>query len=184
MLQKFCGRWWVLLLKGIAAVVLGVCAIVWPGITLVTLAYMFAIFTLIDGVVALILGFRGESDGTVWWTMVALGVLAVAAGVIAFAWPGITLVALLAVIAASAIVRGVFEIAAAVRLRKEIDDEWILGLSGFMSIVFGALILYRPDAGLLAMALFVGAYMLAIGVLAIALSLRMRRMGSALTATR
>jgi uncharacterized membrane protein HdeD (DUF308 family) len=145
---------------------------------------MFAIFTLIDGVVALLLGFRGESDGTVWWTMVALGVLAVAAGIIAFAWPGITLVALLAVIAASAIVRGVFEIAAAVRLRKEIDDEWILFLSGFMSIVFGALILYRPDAGLLAMALFVGAYMLAIGVLAIALSLRMRRMGSALTAAR
>ena len=138
MLQKFCGRWWVLLLKGIAAILLGVCAIVWPGITLVTLAYMFAIFTVIDGVVALIMGFQGESDGTVWWTMVALGVLAVAAGVIAFAWPGITLVALLAVIAASAIVRGVFEIAAAIRLRKEIDDEWILGLSGFMSIVFGA----------------------------------------------
>ena len=77
-----------------------------------------------------------------------------------------------------------FEIAAAIRLRKEIDDEWILGLSGFMSIVFGGLILYRPDAGLLAMALFVGAYMLAIGVLAIALSLRMRRMGNALTPAR
>jgi uncharacterized membrane protein HdeD (DUF308 family) len=182
MLQNFCGRWWVLLLRGIAAIVLGVCAIVWPRITLLTLAYKFAIFTVIDGVVALVLGFRGESNGTVWWTMVALGVLAVAAGIIAFAWPGITLVALLAVIAASAIVRGVFEIAAAIRLRKEIDDEWILGLSGFMSIVFGGLILYRPDAGLLAMALFVGAYMLAIGVLAIALSLRMRRMGNTLSA--
>jgi uncharacterized membrane protein HdeD (DUF308 family) len=174
----------VLLLRGIAAILFGVAAIALPGITLLTLAYMFAIFSVIDGAVALIIGFRGESDGTVWWTMVALGVLAVAAGIIAFAWPGITLVALLAIIAASAIVRGVFEIVAAVRLRKEIDDEWILGLSGFMSIVFGALILYRPDAGLLAMALFVGAYMLALGVLAIALSLRMRRMGSALTAAR
>jgi uncharacterized membrane protein HdeD (DUF308 family) len=148
------------------------------------LALMFGIFSIIDGVAALVIGFRGESDGTVWWTMVALGVLAIAAGIIAFAWPGITLVALLAVIAVSAILRGVFEIAAAIRLRKEIDDEWILGLSGFMSIVFGALILYRPDVGLIAIALLIGAYMLALGALAIALSLRVRRMGNALAATR
>jgi uncharacterized membrane protein HdeD (DUF308 family) len=184
MLQMFCRRWWVLLLKGILAILLGVSAIVWPGITLLTLALMFGIFSIIDGVAALVIGFRGESDGTVWWTMVALGVLAIAAGIIAFAWPGITLVALLAVIAVSAILRGVFEIAAAIRLRKEIDDEWILGLSGFMSIVFGALILYRPDVGLIAIALLIGAYMLALGALAIALSLRVRRMGNALAATR
>ena len=153
MLPKFCGRWWVLLLRGIAAIVLGVCAIVWPGITLLTLAYMFAIFTVIDGVVALM---HGLSRRIGRHRVVDHGRAGRAGGRgrdHRFAWPGITLVALLAVIAASAIVRGVFEIAAAIRLRKEIDDEWILGLSGFMSIVFGGLILYRPDAGLLAMAL-------------------------------
>jgi len=112
----------------------------------------------------------------VWWTMVIMGLLAIAAGVIALAWPAITIVILLAIIAASAIVRGVFEILAAIRLRKELDDEWILALSGLLSILFGGLILYRPDAGLVAIVLLIGAYMIAIGVLAIALSLRLRRL--------
>jgi uncharacterized membrane protein HdeD (DUF308 family) len=174
----------VLLLRGILAILLGASAIAWPGITLVALVFVFAIFSVVDGVAALVIGFRGEADGTVWWTMVALGILAIAAGIIAFSWPGITLVAFLAVIAASAIVRGVFEIAAAIRLRKEIDDEWILGLSGFLSILFGALILYRPDAGLIAMAILIGAYMVAVGALAVALSLRLRKMSGTLSPTR
>lgn len=186
MLRVICGRWWVLLLRGIVAILLGICAIAWPGITLLALAYVFAVFTAIDGVVALVIGIRGESDGTIWWTMVILGALAIAAGitaaVMALTWPGLTLTVLLAVVAASAIVRGVFEIAAAIRLRKEIDDEWILGLSGLLSILFGTLILARPGAGLLAIALLIGAYMVALGVMAIALSLRLRRLGNKLEA--
>jgi uncharacterized membrane protein HdeD (DUF308 family) len=186
MLRVICGRWWVLLLRGIFAILIGVALIARPGPTLVALAYLFAIFTAIDGVVALVIGIRGESDGTVWWTMVILGVLAIAAGIIAavmaLTWPGLTLLVLLYVVAASAIVRGVFEIAAAIRLRKEIDDEWILGLSGLLSILFGALILARPGAGLLAIALLIGAYMVALGVMAIALSLRLRRLNTKLAA--
>jgi uncharacterized membrane protein HdeD (DUF308 family) len=101
----------------------------------------------------------------------------------ALTWPGLTLLVLLSVVAASAIVRGVFEIAAAIRLRKEIDDEWLLGLSGFLSILFGALILSRPGAGIVVIAILIGAYMLALGVMAIALSLRLRRLGNKLEAT-
>ena len=183
MLNAICGRWWVLLVRGICAIALGVCAIAWPGITLVTLVYVFGAFTLIDGVASILLGIRGEADGTVWWTLVLLGVLAIVAGIIAFAWPGLTLLVLLTIIAASAIVRGVFEIIAAIRLRKVIDDEWILGLSGLMSIIFGGLIMYRPDVGLVAIALLIGAYMVALGILAIALSLRLRRMGKSLSAS-
>jgi uncharacterized membrane protein HdeD (DUF308 family) len=184
MLEMICRRWWVLLLRGIVAILLGISAIAWPGITLVALAYVFGTFSLIDGVAALVIGFRGESDGTVWWTMVVLGVIAIAAGIIAFVWPGLTLLVLLTVIAVSAILRGAIEIAAAIRLRKEIDDEWILGLSGALSILFGALIIYRPDAGLIALALLIGAYMLALGILAIALSLRLRRMSNRLASAR
>ena len=176
MLRTVCGRWWVLLLRGLAAIGLGVCAIAWPGITLLSLVFVFGTFTLIDGVAAVVLGIRGEEDGTVWWTVVLMGVLAIVAGIVSFAWPQITIAILLAIIAASAIVRGVFEIIAAIRLRKELDDEWILALSGLISILFGGLILYRPDAGLVAIVLLIGAYMLAIGVLAVALSLRLRRM--------
>jgi uncharacterized membrane protein HdeD (DUF308 family) len=183
MLSNISRRWWVLLLRGILAIALGIVAMVWPGITLVALVYVFGTFSLIDGVLALVIGFRGESDGTVWWTMVVLGLIAIAAGIIAFVYPITALVALLAIVAAAAILRGVLEIVAAVRLRKEIDDEWVLGLSGVLSILFGALILYRPDAGLIAMALLIGAYMLAIGVLAVALSLRLRKMGDTLSRT-
>jgi uncharacterized membrane protein HdeD (DUF308 family) len=169
----------VLLLRGLAAIALGICAIVWPGITLLALAFLFGAFSLIDGVAAIVLGIRGEADGTVWWTMVLLGVLAAIAGIIAFAWPGLTLLVLVTIIGVSAIFRGVFEIMAAIRLRKVLDDEWILVVSGLISIVFGMLILWRPDAGLLALALLIGAYMLALGTLAIALSLRLRRVGHA-----
>jgi uncharacterized membrane protein HdeD (DUF308 family) len=177
MLTTVCKRWWVLMARGLAAIALGICAMVWPGVTLLSLVFLFGTFTIIDGVAAILLGFRGEADGTVWWTMVTLGVLAIAAGIAAFAWPGLTLLVLATIIAVSAIVRGAFEIYAAITLRKELDDEWILGLSGAMSVIFGALIMFRPGAGLIALTLLIGAYMLALGVFAIALSLRLRMMG-------
>ncbi|MGD9636516.1 MAG: HdeD family acid-resistance protein [Pirellulales bacterium] len=179
-LRSCCKRWWVLFLKGLCAIALGISAIAWPGITLVSLIFVFATFTLIDGVAAIVLGFKGESDGTVWWTLVLMGVLAILAGLISFFYPQITVTVLLAIIAVSAIVRGAFELMAAIRLRKELDDEWILALSGLMSILFGGLILYRPDAGLLAIVLLIGAYMIAIGVFALALSLRLRRVAHTL----
>jgi uncharacterized membrane protein HdeD (DUF308 family) len=91
---------------------------------------------------------------------------------------------LVTIIGVSAIIRGVFEIAAAIRLRKLIEDEWILGLSGAMSVLFGGAILWRPDVGLLAIALLIGAYMLALGIMAVALSMRLRRMGKSLGAAR
>jgi uncharacterized membrane protein HdeD (DUF308 family) len=175
-------RWWVLLLRGICAIAVGITAIAWPGITLLSLVYLFGIFTLIDGVAALVLGIRGESDGTMWWTMILLGLLAIAAGVAAFAWPALTAVVLLVIIAASALVRGIFEIAAAIRLREVLDDEWILALSGAMSILFGVLMFLRPAAGALAIVLLIGAYMLALGVFAVALSLRLRRLQHKLSA--
>jgi uncharacterized membrane protein HdeD (DUF308 family) len=109
--------------------------------------------------------------------MVVLGLLAVIAGIAAFAWPALTLLVLATIIAVSAIVRGGLEIFAAITLRKELEDEWILGLSGAMSIIFGALIMFRPGAGLIALTLLIGAYMLALGVFAIALALRLRMMG-------
>jgi uncharacterized membrane protein HdeD (DUF308 family) len=180
MLDVICRRWWVMLLRGAAAIVIGVLAMAMPGITLMTLVALFAVFSIIDGVFGIVLGFRGEADGTVWWTMVLLGVLALAAGVTAIAWPGLTLIVLATIISISAIVRGVFEIYAAIRLRNEIDDEWILGFSGLMSVIFGLLIMWRPGAGLIAIALLIGAYMTALGIFGVALSLRLRHMGQRL----
>ena len=70
MLNTVCKRWWVLMVRGLAAIALGICAMVWPGVTLVSLVYLFVAFSIVDGIAAIILGLRGEADGTVWWTMV------------------------------------------------------------------------------------------------------------------
>jgi uncharacterized membrane protein HdeD (DUF308 family) len=176
MLAVVSRKWWVLLLRGLAFIALGVIAMMWPGIPLSALVVLFVVFSFIDGVGGVVLGLRGEPDGTVWWTMIFLGVLALATAIIAIAWPGLTLLILLSIIASFAIVRGVFEIIAAVKLRKVIDDEWVLGLSGAASILFGVMLFARPGAGLLVIAILIGAYMIAMGVLAVALSLRLRRL--------
>jgi uncharacterized membrane protein HdeD (DUF308 family) len=176
MLGVLSRKWWVLLLRGLVAIVLGVIAMMMPGIPLATIALLFAAFSLADGVACIVLGVRGEADGTVWWTMILLGVLAAAAGIAAFVMPGLTLLILLGIVAGSAIVRGIFEIVAAIRLRAHIEDEWVMGLSGAMSLLFGVLLIARPGAGLVAIAIIIGAYMVALGGLAVALSLRLRRL--------
>jgi uncharacterized membrane protein HdeD (DUF308 family) len=183
MLETICRRWWIMLLRGLAAIVIGIIAMAMPGITLLAIVALFAVFSILDGVFGIALGIKGESDGTVWWTMVLLGVLALAAGIVAIAWPGITLLVLATVIAVSAVIRGAFEIYAAIRLRHEIDDEWILGFSGLMSILFGVLIMWRPGAGLIAIGLLIGAYMTALGIFGVALALRLRTMSKSLGPT-
>jgi uncharacterized membrane protein HdeD (DUF308 family) len=164
------------MLRGVAAIIAGIVAISLPLPTLVSLMWVFGLFSIADGAVGVVLGMRGEPDGTVWWTMIILGVLAIAAGILAFAWPGMTALILLTIIAWSAILRGVFEIAAAIKLRKHIDDEWVLVLSGLLSIAVGVMLLTKPGAGLVALVLLVGAYMMCLGVMAVALSLRLRRL--------
>jgi uncharacterized membrane protein HdeD (DUF308 family) len=113
--------------------------------------------------------------------MLCIGAISILAGIVAFAWPGITAVALLFVIAAWAIARGVFEILAAIRLRKEIDNEWLLGLAGAASIVFGIMLVAWPGAGLISLVWLIAAYSIAFGVLSILLSLRLRGLRSRLS---
>ena len=183
MLASVCRRWETLLLRGIVAMALGIFTIARPDISLVSLVLAFGIFSLVDGIAAIILGVRGEPDGTVWWAMVVVGLLAVATGILTLVWPAPTGLVLLVIIASSAIARGIFEIVAAIRLRHVLDDEWVLGLSGAMSIIFGGLVLRNPSAGALAVALLIGAYMLAMGTLAVALALRLRKVHHRLTKT-
>jgi uncharacterized membrane protein HdeD (DUF308 family) len=176
MLGAVSRKWWVMLLRGLVAIALGVASMMMPGLPLATIALLFAAFSLADGVACIVMGMRGEPDGSVWWTMIFLGVLAAAAGIAAFAWPELTVLILVYIVAISAILRGVFEIIAAIRLRAEIEDEWVLGLSGAMSLLFGVLVYTRPLEGMVAIAILIGAYMVALGALAVALSLRLRRL--------
>lgn len=180
MLEALSRRWWLLLLRGICGIVAGCIAIMIPGVALATLVVIFIVFALVDGAACIMLGFRGEADGTVWWSMILLGAIAIAAGIGAFFYPMTVLAVFLSFVAFTAIIRGVIEVVAAVRLRKALDDEWILGLSGAASILFGVLLLSRPVAGLVVLALLMGAYMVAIGVLATALALRLRKLNKRL----
>jgi len=170
----FTMNWWALLLRGIAAIVFGILAFVWPGVTLLSLVFVFGAYAIIDGIFALVAGFRAPAGAAKWWWLLLVGAVSLIAGILAFVLPGVTAFTLLMIIAAWAIVTGIFEIVAAIQMRKEIEGEWLLVLSGVASVVFGALILMNPIAGALAVVWIIGAYAIVYGVLLFALGLRLR----------
>lgn len=172
--------WWTLALRGILALVFGIVAFMWPHITLLTLVLLWGAYALVDGVMSLIAGIRLRHQGWPFWQLILVGLLGLAAGLVAFTNPALTAVALLLVIAAWAIVTGLLEIVAAIRLRREIDHEWLLGLSGALSIVFGLVIISRPGVGALAVVWAIAAYAVLFGILLIALGFRLRRVAPAI----
>ncbi len=167
-------NWWAVVLRGVAAVVFGLAALFVPAITLVVLIALFGAYALVDGVLALIAVVRAAQHNREWWVLALEGVVGVIIGLITFFSPGITALVLLYWIAAWAVVTGVLEIAQAIRLRREIDNEWLLVLAGVASIVFGVLVAVMPSAGALAVVWIIGAYALLFGILLIALGLRLR----------
>lgn len=172
MLASVARTWWTLVLRGVLAIVFGVIAWIWPGLTLGALVFLFGAYALIDGVFALVAAASGGERRRM--PLLLEGVLGIVAGVIAVVWPGLTALALLYVIAAWAIVTGVLEIMAAVELRREIDNELLLGLAGLASIVFGVLLIIFPGSGALTVVWVIGAYAVLFGVLLIALGFRLR----------
>jgi uncharacterized membrane protein HdeD (DUF308 family) len=167
--------WWLVMLRGVFSILFGIIAYVWPGLTLFVLVAFFGAYALIDGVTALVAGFRMKDGGKPMWSMILIGVAGIAAGAITFLWPGKTAFILLVFIAAWAIAVGLFQVIAAIRLRKEIDNEWLMGLSGAMSVVFGVLVLFNPGAGALALIWLIAAFSIVFGILLVVLALRLKR---------
>ena len=167
-------HWWALAIRGVLAMLFGILTVFVPGLTLSALIFMFGAYALIEGGFNVIAGIRGRRVERAWWALILEGVVSIAAGVIAFIMPGLTALALLYLIAAWAIVTGVLEIAAAIRLRRQIEGEWALVLTGVSSLIFGALVLYSPGAGALALVLWIGAYAIVFGVLLVAVAFRLR----------
>lgn len=178
-------NWWVLALRGLAAIIFGVLAFVLPGITLFALVLLFGAYMLVDGIFAIVTAVRVAGREDRWWLLLIEGVLGVLAGLVAAFWPGLTALALLYFIAAWAIVSGILEIVGAIRLRQEIEGEWALGLSGALSVLFGVLLIVIPaPAGLLSLVWLIGAYALAFGVLLLVLAFRVRGASEAHTPRR
>jgi uncharacterized membrane protein HdeD (DUF308 family) len=178
MLAGLTRNWWMFLVRGICAIAFGIMAFAWPGITILTLVLLYAAHVIIDGATVLGIAMTGRVEGGAWWGMILVGVLGILAGITAFAWPGITAVVLLAFVAIWAILRGIFEIVAAIRLRKVIEDELLLGLAGLASVAFGVLLLLWPAAGLVTIAWIVGANAITFGILSIALGVRLKRLAN------
>jgi uncharacterized membrane protein HdeD (DUF308 family) len=175
-LLRTLGRaWWLVLLRGLAAIIFGVLAWTWPGVTLITLVLFWGAYALIDGVAALVGGWQTKAGGKPMWQVVLIGVIGIAAGIFTFVSPAVTAIALLLLIAAWAIVNGIFQIAAAIRLRKEIANEWLLILSGALSVVFGLVMVANPGAGAIAVLWVIGAFAVAYGVLLVILAFKLKK---------
>jgi uncharacterized membrane protein HdeD (DUF308 family) len=169
-------NWWLLLLRGLAAIAFGVIAFFWPGITLVALTYLWGAYAIVDGVVAIWAAFNlsGGDAGPRWWLGLT-GVIGILAGVVAFAYTGMTALVLLMFIAVWAIIIGALQLYAAIRLRKVIDNEWWLILGGLISIAFGAVVIAWPGTGALAVIWTIAWYAVFFGCMLIGLSFEVKK---------
>jgi len=174
MLNLMTQNWWALALRGLVAILFGIAAFVWPGITLWALVAIFGAYALIDGIFAIVEAFRRDVRRESWWALLVEGIVGVVIGILAFTWPGLTAFGLLYLIAFWAIVTGVFEIITAIRLRHEITGEWLMALVGVLSIVFGLLLVAFPMTGALSVVLIIGAFVFAMGVVMVSLAFKLR----------
>lgn len=181
MLRTLSETWWVHLLRGAMAVIFGVVAWAWPSLALEALVVLFGIYALADGTMALLTLFRGRHGP--WWAHVVDGLVSLAAGVIALAWPGITAVALVIVIATWALLGGAAQIVTAVRLRRLLEREWLMMLNGVLAIAFAVLLLALPSTGLVSLVWLLGLYAIVAGVALIVFGVRLRRWDRRLQAT-
>lgn len=184
MLEYLSRHWWSVTFRGALAVVFGVVAWIWPDITLRALVLLYGFYALVDGLLALAALLLGGSlvSGRRGWLVVE-GVAGIAAGVIAFLWPGITALVLLYLIAAWAIATGVLEVAVAIWLRRELRGEWLLALGGVVSVAFGVFLVVRPGDGAVAVVWLIGLFAILFGVALVGLGLRLRRLGGGLHGT-
>ncbi|HEY7180303.1 MAG TPA: HdeD family acid-resistance protein [Blastocatellia bacterium] len=167
-------NWWAIELRGFAAVLFGIATFMWPGVTLSVLAPLFGAYAMINGIFAVIEGFRSDVSQERWRPLLLEGAVSIVLGVMTFAWPGLTAMGLLFLIAFWAIMTGVFEIITAIRLRREIRGEWVMALIAILSMAFGLLLLAYPGPGALSVFLLIRAFVFAIGALMIALALKLR----------
>lgn len=167
-------RWWAIALRGVLAVIFGAITFAMPGVTLTTLLLLFGAYALVEGIFNIVAAATGRAGSQPWWALLLAGLGSVGAGLVTLFMPGLTALVLLYIIAGWAIVTGVLQIAAAVRLRKEIRDEWWLGLGGAVSVIFGVLIALAPGAGALAMVLWIGAWAVLYGATLVAVGFRLR----------
>ena len=167
-------NWWTVALRGVLAVLFGIAAFFVPGAALLALVWLFGAYALLDGILAIIAAVHGAERHERWGMFVVEGVIDIIVALAAVFWPGLTAIALVFLIGAWAIITGIAEIAAAIRLRRAIHGEWLLALGGIASLVLGILLIIAPAMGALVVVWWIAAWAIIFGVLLIALAVRLR----------
>jgi uncharacterized membrane protein HdeD (DUF308 family) len=174
MLEKYTHNWWTFAVRGVVAVIFGVLALIWPGQALQALVLVFGAYAFVDGIFAIFAGIASYRYFDRWWAVLLEGVAGVVIGLLTFFWPNITALVLLYFIAAWALITGIFEIVAAIQLRRVITGEWMLILGGLLSIVFGVLLFVFPVAGAVSVIWVIGIYAVVFGISEIIFAFRLR----------
>ena len=175
--ELYSRSWWVLALRGGIAILFGLLALFWPGLTLLGLVALFAAYALLGGAVSVIGALRDRKRDEDWGLPFLLGLVSIGAGVIAVMHPQLTALVVILLIGANALITGMLDIVAAIRLRKAIRNEWMLALSGIAAVAFGVLVFLFPQAGALAVIWLISIYALVTGILLLSLGFRLRSTG-------
>ena len=172
---------WALVVRGLVAIFFAILTFVWPGVTLGAIVILFAVYALVDGAAGIAGALKEKARG---WAPLAGGIISVVAAIVTFIKPQLTLLALVTLVAIWAIARGVLDIVAAIRLRREIEGEWLLAFGGAMSILFGALVFAAPGAGALVAAWWIAIYALVFGLVLLVCGMKLRSLSKRTLAVR
>ncbi len=175
-------NWWMLAVRGVLAIIFGLVALFLPGIALLAFIIVFAVYAIVDGIVAVVVAIRERESLHRWGWVLVEGILSIVAGILAFSYPRETALVLLFIVAAWAVLTGIMEIVAAFSLREYLSQEWALVLAGVLSIVFGIILFAHPGAGILAILWLVGIYSIIFGVLFIVRAFQLRSWASSMVA--
>ena len=157
-------NWWLFAVRGVISIVFGLLALIWPGSAMLALVFLFGAFALLDGIFAVAAGIASHGYFERWWAVLLEGVAGVVIGLLTFFWPNITALALLYCIAAWALITGIFEIVAAIQLRRVLTGEWMLIFGGLLSMLFGVLLFVFPEAGAVSLAWLISIYAAVFGI--------------------
>jgi uncharacterized membrane protein HdeD (DUF308 family) len=176
MIANLTRRRWVFLVRGLCGIAIGIVAFTQPLATLLALIVVWGALLLADGLTSLWAGWTDRHDGRGFGPLLTSGAISLVAGVTAWMWPGMTTIVLLFIIAIWSILRGLFEIWAAIRLRRVIHNEWLMATAGALSVLFGVVLVSRPAIGLVALAYLIGSYAMVSGVVLVVLAVKLRRL--------
>jgi uncharacterized membrane protein HdeD (DUF308 family) len=174
MLATAARQWWVFIVEGVLGIVFGILAVLLPGVTLLTVAYLFAAWALISGVSALVEGWRVAEHRGRSWPYAVTGVVSIVAGLLAALLPGPTIGGLLLFLGAWLIVGGLTQAWAAYQIRREIENEWLLAAAGILRAIVGLVILVFPIIGAVLTVAWIGSAAIVAGVMAIVVGWRLR----------